>query len=115
MLWEGSEQMTTKWKDVRRHGPDDPRVRAGVEAAKAAERLAALRESRSMTQTAVAERMGIRQPTLSDIERRDDVYLSTLKSYVAALGGRLRLVADFDDESIEIAIEKSEKRELVTA
>jgi hypothetical protein len=57
-----------------------------------------------MTQSAVASVMGLRQPTISELERRDDAYLSTLRDYVEALGGRLRLVAEFEDADYEVAI-----------
>jgi transcriptional regulator with XRE-family HTH domain len=79
-------------------------VVARREAMKLAERLAELRESRGMTQSAVASAMGLRQPTISELERRDDAYLSTLRGYVEALGGRLRLVAEFDDGDYEVSI-----------
>ena len=93
-----------KFSDIRRHSPDSPGVVARREAMKAAERLAELRESRGMTQSAVASAMGLRQPTISELERRDDAYLSTLSNYVEALGGRLRLVAEFDDADYEVSI-----------
>ena len=75
---------------------------------KTAERLAGLREARGMTQTKVAASMGVRQPSVSELERRDDAYLSTLREYVEALGGRLRLVAEFDDEAYEIEVSSTE-------
>ena len=50
-----------------------------------------------MTQVSVAEELGINQENVSRIERRTDLLLSTLSNYVEAVGGRLRLVAEFPD------------------
>ena len=56
-----------------------------------------LRRARRRTQTRVAQELGINQENVSRIERRADLLLSTLNSYVEAMGGRLRLVAEFPD------------------
>lgn len=93
-----------KFDEIRRHAPDNPEVVARGQAMETAERLAQLRKARGMTQSTVAASMGVRQPSISELERRDDVYLSTLRDYVEALGGRLRLVADFEDEEYEISV-----------
>lgn len=59
--------------------------------------LSELRERRSCTQAALADKLKIRQPTLSAIEHREDVQVGTIRSFVAALGGKLELLAVFDD------------------
>ena len=56
-----------------------------------------LRRARAMTQIRVAKELGIKQENVSRIERRTDLLLSTLSNYVEAVGGRLRLVAEFPD------------------
>jgi hypothetical protein len=56
-----------------------------------------LRKAREHTQQRMAELLGIKQANVSRIEKRSDLLLSTLGSYVAAMGGRLRLVAEFPD------------------
>lgn len=56
-----------------------------------------LRKARELTQERLAERLGIGQENVSRLEKRTDPLLSTLSSYVAAMGGRLRLVAEFPD------------------
>ncbi len=48
-----------------------------------------------MTQTALAERLKIGQDTVSHLERRTNMLLSTLDDYVQALGGRLELNVEF--------------------
>jgi hypothetical protein len=52
----------------------------------------------------VAGRLGVSQGNVSELERREDLYLSTLREYVEALGGTLELTAVFDDERRAIAI-----------
>ncbi len=69
-----------------------------------AARLGELRSSRHVTQQELAGRLGVSQANVSRVERGDDVYLSTLRSYVEALGGELHISAVFEDEAVEIAV-----------
>ena len=64
-------------------------------------RLAEVRRSRSLTQREVAEAMGVSGPRVSDVERGklDTVFISVLRAYVEALGGRLQVTAEFDDSA----------------
>jgi transcriptional regulator with XRE-family HTH domain len=59
--------------------------------------LRELRKARKLTQVRVAKTLGITQDSVSHLERRTDVLLSTLRKAVEALGGRLSLVAEFPD------------------
>ncbi len=90
--------------DLRRQIDADPVARAEVEEMKRAMRdvsaLARLREAREKTQAALAGALGVSQSNVSRIERQDDLYLSTLREYVEALGGRLQLAAVFPDQTI---------------
>jgi hypothetical protein len=53
----------------------------------------------------MAELMGVEQENVSRLERRADLLLSTLSSYVAAMGGKLRLIAEFPDrQPVAIAL-----------
>jgi len=61
--------------------------------------LRQLRQARNLTQVQLATILGISQPEVSRIERQTDVYLSTLQSYVAAMGGELKLVVVLGDEA----------------
>ena len=54
-----------------------------------------LRKAHALTQERMAEALHISQDGVSRIEKRSDFLLSTLLSYVEAMGGRLRLVAEF--------------------
>ena len=72
--------------------------------------LQRLREHREISQETLAEILHVSQATVSKTERREDVLLSTLKSFVEALGGRLQLVAKFPSETIELSLATSAKR-----
>jgi transcriptional regulator with XRE-family HTH domain len=56
-----------------------------------------LRHARELTQESMAKLLGLRQSDVSKIESRSDMLLSTLRSYVEAMGGSLKLVAEFPD------------------
>lgn len=77
----------------------DPQFRAAYEDATELHRildtLVELRRARRLSQTQVAERMGVRQPTVSGFETESsDPRLSTLQRYARAVEGRLRLVLE---------------------
>jgi len=56
-----------------------------------------LRLARQVTQEKMAELLQIRQGSVSRLEKRSDLHLSTLRSVVRAMGGELRLVVEFPD------------------
>ena len=57
--------------------------------------LADLRKAQQITQARLAEKMGVKQATVSQVESSTDLYLSTLRKHVAAMGGELLLAARF--------------------
>lgn len=59
--------------------------------------LREIRKARQCSQAELAKRLGMNQGDLSKFERRTDVYLSTVRHYVEALGGSLELVANFPE------------------
>ena len=65
-------------------------------------RLRELRQARALTQQQVAERLNVNQPAVAKLEQRTDVYLSSLRSYIEAVGGKLQIVAVFSDSEFEI-------------
>jgi DNA-binding XRE family transcriptional regulator len=65
--------------------------------------LAAMRKARMMTQERIAALLGVNQGAVSKLEMRSDMYLSTLRSYIEALGGYLDLRAVFPEG--EVALE----------
>ena len=66
-------------------------------------RLAELRKRYELTQEQVADRMGVSVSRVSQIENGDVSTQDVLSRYVSALGGTLKLVADFGDEQMRIA------------
>ena len=52
-----------------------------------------------LTQERVAEILGVEQDSVFRMERRADMLLSTMSSYVEAMGGKLRLVAEFPNRT----------------
>jgi predicted XRE-type DNA-binding protein len=79
-------------------------------------RLAQLRQELQLSQAEVAKRMGISQPRISQLENGDvgQMEVDTLSRYVLALGGRLKLVADFDDHNVNVSVSEVD-REAVQA
>ena len=61
-----------------------------------------LRAAREMTQTSLAKILEVGQSEVSKIEKRTDMYVSTLASYIRAMGGDLEICAVFPDGRIKI-------------
>ena len=59
--------------------------------------LRELRHARKLTQVRMAKALGITQDSVSRLEKRSDLLLSTLRKAVHAMGGKLSLVAEFPD------------------
>lgn len=96
---------TSKWRDLRGQTVkpgDEPRVAALRELMRTERLLYRLRQRRHLTQAQLAQRLDISQSSVSQFERADDVKLSTLEDYIAALDGRLEISVIFDDERLLI-------------
>lgn len=63
-------------------------------------RLGSLRVRRGVSEAVVADALDVSQPNVSRIENQDDIRLSTLAHYIAALGGELQIQAIFPDETV---------------
>jgi len=59
--------------------------------------LAALRQAAELTQVELARRMGVTQAAISRMEQPHDLLLSTLNSYLQAIGGTARMIVSFAD------------------
>jgi DNA-binding XRE family transcriptional regulator len=59
--------------------------------------LRELRRAHKLTQERIAETLGIGQDQVSRLEQRSDLLISTLRSYVEAMGGHLTIIAEFPD------------------
>ena len=64
--------------------------------------LAEIRQAAGMTQSELAELLGIKQPTLSRLESQHDMQISTLRRLVDALGGELEIIAHLPGGTIRI-------------
>ena len=94
--------MAKTWKEIRKNlAPErEARIAAKVGADLARMPLSEIRRARALTQTRMAELLRIDQGAVSKMEQRSDMYLSTLRSYVEAMGGRLDLRAVFPSGEI---------------
>jgi hypothetical protein len=64
--------------------------------------LQELRQAHQMSQERLAELLSTKQANVSRMERRTDMYISTLRSYIEAMGGELDIVARFPDGEVHI-------------
>ena len=96
--------MATKWRDIRKTlSPEaEARIRQSVEEAAIVMRLYQLREARNLTQVNLANVLEVNQGAVSRQEKRTDMYVSTLRSYIQAMGGRLQVKAIFPEGEVEI-------------
>lgn len=61
--------------------------------------LQELRRARAMTQVRLAKSLGVAQKQISEIEKRTDMHISTLRRSIEAMGGKLSLIAEFPDRA----------------
>ncbi|MDR0448289.1 MAG: helix-turn-helix domain-containing protein [Treponema sp.] len=74
-----------------------------VEKAMAEMPLNELRNARGLSQKMLAEALNIQQPAIAKLEKRTDMYISTLRSHVEAMGGNLEILAHFPEGTVKIA------------
>jgi DNA-binding XRE family transcriptional regulator len=89
--------------DLRADPERRERIAQLTRAMKDALALAELRQALGVAQREVAETLNVTQANVSRIEHEEDLYLSTLRAYVAALGGDLELRAVFPERTVTIA------------
>ena len=61
-----------------------------------------LRRARALTQRGLATTLRVNQPAVAKLEQRADVYVSSLRSYIEAVGGKLKIVAEFPEGEVAI-------------
>ena len=66
-------------------------------------RLSELRKAQGLTQKNLAEILHVRQPTIAKMEKKTDMYISTLREHIEAMGGELYIIAKFPTGSVKIA------------
>jgi transcriptional regulator with XRE-family HTH domain len=63
-----------------------------------------LRRAQQLSQQNLAERMNMKQAAVSKMEHRADMYISTLRSYIEAMGGTLDIIAKFPEGDVQIKL-----------
>jgi len=92
------------FKELEAKMPADARVRSEAKAKQmiAEMPLHELRAARELTQQQLAESLHMTQAAVSKMERRTDVYVSTLGKFIHAMGGELEIRAVFPDGTVRI-------------
>jgi len=96
--------MAKKFSELEARMSPESRARAEAMAQKmlAEMPLDELRRARGLSQKMLADALRIQQPAIAKLERRTDMYISTLRSHIEAMGGQLEVVARFPDGSVKI-------------
>jgi transcriptional regulator with XRE-family HTH domain len=68
-----------------------------------------------LTQAQVAQSLGVKQPTLSQLESQDDMQISTLRRIVEALGGELEIIATLPTGRIALSQFREPRRKMLPA
>jgi len=97
--------MAKKFAELRAKMSPEARAQAEVKAsAMLAEMpLNELRQARGLSQKMLAEVLHVQQPSIAKIEKRTDMYISTLRSHIEAMGGQLEVIAKFPDGVVKIS------------
>ena len=90
-------ELTEDFSPVRRERIENRKAEL-----RAAMALSELRRAQQMTQQALGKALNVNQPAVAKLERRADMYVSNLRSYIQALGGKLTIVARFPQGDVEI-------------
>ena len=100
--------MAKKFADLRsKMSPEaQAEVRARVEASLSEiaqnAALSELRQARGLSQKELAERLKVQQPSIAKMESRTDMYISTLRNHIQAMGGELEIIARFPEGEVRI-------------
>lgn len=96
--------MANKFSVLRRQmsAESQARAKAKAEAVLAEMPLNELRQARGLSQKMLADVLHVQQPSIAKMEKRTDMYLSTLRSHIEAMGGQLEIVARFPDGAVKI-------------
>lgn len=101
--------MAKNFSKLREKMPAEAQARAKQRADTEVKRLLAemplneLRQARGLSQTLLAQHLGVQQPAVAKLERRTDMYISTLRSHIRAMGGELNITATFPEGDVKIS------------
>lgn len=93
-----------KFGDLVGKLPTDRRARIEAKKVSLREEMALheLREALQVTQSSLASLLGVEQPAIAKLEKRDDAHISKIRQVIEGLGGELRLVAHFPSGDVTI-------------
>jgi transcriptional regulator with XRE-family HTH domain len=96
--------MAKNFKELQEKMPREVRLRSEASAAKMISEmgLAELRAAMGMTQESLANALHVKQASISKMERRSDMYISTLSKIIEAMGGELQIVAKMPNGNVKI-------------
>lgn len=96
--------MAKKFSELRAKMPSDAQQKAHKLAQEMTQDmpLQELREARKLSQKVIAELLNVQQPAIAKMEKRTDMYVSTLRSHIEAMGGQLEVIARFPDGAVRI-------------
>jgi ribosome-binding protein aMBF1 (putative translation factor) len=96
--------MAKKFRDLRQSMSPEAQARshAKAKAMKAELPLAELRLARHFSQEQLAAELKVKQPAVAKIEKKADMYISTLRRFIEAMGGRLEIRAHFPEGDVRI-------------
>ena len=96
--------MVKKFKDLRKAMSPEAQARAHEKAMvmKAELPLAELRQARYFSQEQLAAVLEVKQPAIAKLEKKTDMYISSLRRFIEAMGGQLEISAHFPDGDVKI-------------
>ena len=97
--------MAKSFKELERKMSPGARARSEAKARKLIEELplSEIRAARELTQEHLARLLRVKQASISKMERRADMYISTLRDFVRAMGGELEITARFPEGEVRIS------------
>ena len=113
--------MTRKWKEIRGtfSQEQEAEIEQRIQEAAGVMTLHQLREARSLTQVSLAKVLNVNQGAVSRMEKRTDMYVSTLRNFIQAMGGQLQVKAIFPEGEVQIeqfeSVAETEQESLVSA
>jgi len=96
--------MTKQFNNLLKNIPDERKHRIEFKKKELLKEidLKSLRQAFELTQNQLAETLKVNQAAISKMENQSDMYISTLRRFLGAMGGKLKVVAEFPDHEIVI-------------
>lgn len=96
--------MAKKFRDLRNKMSPDAQARAHEKTVALLTELplAELRRARQLSQEQLATELDVQQPAVAKLEKKTDMYISTLRRFINAMGGELEIRAHFPDGDVTI-------------